>query len=675
MTRGLVVRLLPLLLICLGAVASPAAEERDSSAVSPVTLGDLSLIPWQPSDSYEAHEQFDSRLDATVQLWRAGMPLQELFADLAQQTGVRLDFWPPGTDDARVCVTCYLNPQHSPSLRAVMTQLSWVTGCIFAYRDGPSDRRVYYLLGTSIGQGVAEKLAAQSEAQMEQFRRDWEARREAEGKSAAGALEESRKALVLSREEAIARYRGANDALLLNLLDPSRRAALSLLVDLPEADADELVRGRFGMVWREWSAWSADQQAVLKQALGLEQKWPKEGKVYVLVGTGQGGTVSAMVQAGQMPSMLGTVTGVLSSGSVSADREMALRRYLGEAVTAPQEEAVRKQQQEAQEAQWAAWREQRVQQAEQAAREARTLSSARQSLLMALSLSPESASNALWQLQEAVAKATGLNLVSDCFWLPSGQFAGRFFRPRDLASQSTNALDALSAACAGRGGGFGPGFGGGQSEDLGLEWGDAGAFLVFRSKRADIWRAAMLPADVQTQLNAWLEPYLGSPGGSPQTGDAPLAGDIEKLSWLAGRLNDIQVWLGGTVVYENPADPTASRRQAMRRATLQQLGMALPFFRLMATFTPEQWTRVKAEGLRWGYDLTPDQQSSVGPPMFAGALPEGRLNDVVIQIGKAEAQTIDLPDGTKRTIPPAPALDFMLDGKLISQIRFSSPWW
>ena len=680
MTRGLVVPLSALLLFCSGVAGSVAAEPGTTPQTATITFGDFSLTPWRPSDSYQGGAQFDSRLDTPVKVWRAGIPLRDLFADLTRQTGVGFDFWPPGTDDARVCVTLYLNPQQPPSLRAVIAQLSWVTGCAFACADGPGDTRSYYLLGTSIAQGAAEKLAAQAEARREQLRGDFQARRDADRETAAAALAESRSALGLSRDEAVVRYRGVNDALLLNLLDPSRRAALALITALPEADTEDLLSGQPGMLSREWSEWSADQQAALKQALGLEQNWPQTDTVYIMVGMGRGGSVTAMVRGGGRPQALGRVQGLLSSGDVRGGQEIALRRLLGEINTPQQEAALRTQQQQAQDAARAARQQQRVQQTTQAQAAARTLSPERESQLASLALPPAAAN--LWQLQEAVATATGMDVISDCFSLPTGPSGRRFRRRNDMPSAPANALDALSVACAGRPGGpggpggrFGRGPGGdlgGQGGELGLVWGDAGSFLRFRSQHPDIWRGAMLPADVQAQLDGWFEPYLGRATAPPPASNTPLAGDIEKMSWLAGRLNDLQVELGGAVIYEDPADPMGSRRQAMRRATLQQLAMRLPLMRFLATFTPDQWARVRAEGLRWGYDLTPDQQSADISRMVTGAVPDGRLKDVVIQISEAEAQTIEQRDGTKRTIPAGPVLRFTLDGKPINEMRLDN---
>jgi len=680
-------------------LAGPAsAGSGDTPGRATIPAGDVSLVMWQPSESYEGHTQADARLDKPVQLWRAGMPLREVLAEATRQTGVSFDFWPPQAEDARLCVTLYLNPQQPPSLRAVMAQLSWVTGCGFAYPEGQAEARAYYLLGTSLGQGLAERMAVESQARREQFGGQWQERRDAERKAAGAALQESKRALGLSREELIARYRGVNDALLLNMLDPPRRAAVGLIAGLPEADVNQLLSGRPGMLSRPWSQWSADQQAALREALGLEQRLAEEDRLYVVIGSDGGGSIGAFVQSDRRPRSLGRMTGLLSSGVVRGDQEVALRRHLGEITTSEQEAALRNQQREARQADMAARREQWAQQRTQAIAEARSLSPSAESLLTSLSLPDAGLGSGLWQLQEAVAKASGLNVISDCFWPPRGEFPGR----RGAARRPVSALDALTAACSAGGGGFGPPFGRGGGGfglpsgradigDLGMEWGDAGAFLRFRSQNPELWRAAVLPPEVRAQLDSWLEPHLAAAASLPaattparagrragageRPGGSPLAGEIEKLSWLAGRLNDLQVRLGGATPYEDPSDPKAARLQAMRRATLEQVGMRLPFLRLMATFTPDQWTRVRTTGLRWGHDFTPDQQAALPSAMLARGVPEGRLQEIVVQIGQAEGRTIELRDGTQQIIPPAPALRFVLDGKVVNEIRFSGGRW
>ncbi len=727
MARRLVVGILLSFLICGGLSRAVTGESNTPQTAGTAGAGDLPLVVWQPSESYQGQAQFDARLDKPVRFWRAGVPLREVFADLTRQTGVGFDFLAPEADEPRLCVTLYLNPQQPCSLREVMAQLSWVTGCKFAYSEPGSRAKAYHLLWSSVGQGAAEKLAAEAAVRQDQFRAERQAQQEAQRATTAAALQEARTGLALSQEEAIARYRGVNDALLLNLLDPSRRAALGLLADLPEGDllatpAERPRAGRGQMVLRDWSAWSPDQQTSLKQALGLEQKWPEEGQVFIMMGAGRGGTLMAVVATEGGTEVLGRLSGLLASGSLRRGQDADLRRYLGEpepsdrtATAQDQQQAPGRQPGGGRGQQRAQQREQWVQQREQAMAEARALSPEREALLASLTL-PAGSGDSLWKLQESVAKATGLDVISDCFRTTRGGFAPPGRGP-DSAGPA-NALDALSAACFGQPPGFGrgsPGFPGGMGgdEDLGQQWGDAGDFLRFRSQRPDIWRAALLPADVQSQLDTWLAPFVpretgapSAPGSSgrrtgssasrgqasagrsrqgavpatqqPQTAarrrpdSSPLAGDLEKIGWLASRLNELQIRLGGAIPYEDPSDPAGARLQALRRATLGQIGFRLPLFRLVGSFTPEQWARLRADGLRWGYDLTPEQQSFDLSRMVGGAVPENRMQDLVIRLGQSEERTIELPDSTQLTIPAAPAINFTLDGTLVDQIALTS---
>ena len=661
MVGRLAVPVFAFVLICGGPVSLLAADPAPAAKGADV-IG-LSLLPWEPSKSYQGGAQFDPRLDQPVRLWRAGMPLREVLAELARQTGVRFRFATPEREEPRVCVTLFLNPQDPPSLRAVMVQLGWVTGNSFASTGEPSGRQTYSLLTPSTGPNVARTLAAERQT-----------RQEAQGRAAGAALEESRNALALSPQEVIARYRGTNDALLLNMLEPARRAALTLVTGLPEADLKQLIGGREGRLSRDWSDWSPEQQAALQQALGLSPDQLASGNVSIVVTANRGGALIAVPPGGGgrrgRGRSLGRVSGLLASGNVRGDDEIALRRHLGQLSTPAQEEAARKAQQTARDAARDEFRQQRTQQVEQAQRAARALSPQREAQLAALPLSGDRGSGGLWQLQEMVAQATGLNVISDCFSLPTD----RFGRRGQGGAAPANALQALDTACAGGfgrfGGGPGRGPAGGANQDLGVTWGEAGPFLRFRAQRPDIWRGAMLPADVQTQLDDWLEPYVKAATDAPP-GASALTGDVEKLSWLAAKLDDMQVRLGGAVLYENPADPAGARRQRLRRATLMQVAMHFPVLRLLATFTPAQWARARGSGLQWGTDLTPDQQSSDLLRMAARGVPQGRENDVVLLLGQVESPSANRRDGAASDASAVPALKLMLDGNLVGQVVFS----
>ena len=149
-----------LALLVLSLVIAPRA--RAGAAPAPPAITETPdgrpLYQWNPSESWPGGSQYDPRLDEPVGFWRAGLALSEVFRSVAEQTGAKLDFWPPGDENARVRVNLYLNREDPPTLRALMAQLAWVTDCVFAYagaaEGGPGPR--YYLLATSIGRAPME---------------------------------------------------------------------------------------------------------------------------------------------------------------------------------------------------------------------------------------------------------------------------------------------------------------------------------------------------------------------------------------------------------------------------------------------------------------------------------------------------------------------------------------
>lgn len=695
MMRRLVLLALVTLIICTQFAKAFAAGSSEASASPALIVDGLLLRLWDPGESYQGGSQFDPRIEEPVRFWRAGASLQEVFADFGQQTGVDLGFWPPRTDEPRLPVTLFLNPQSPPSLREAMAQLMWVTGGVFAWSE-TADGRAYYLLSTSVGRGAAEKLVAQDRTQRQQFRSEWQAGQESLRQTASSRLEESRSALALSQGEAIARYQGNDDALLLDLLDPSRRTALVLLTSLPAEDLDQLLGDPAGFR-RKWSAWSPDEQATIRGAFGGDTDWPAEVTIRISLDRrrgAQGFALTATVPGQQRRRPLARVTGLLQRGDLRGREQIALLRLMGEVRTPEQEAAMRSRQREAREDERAVRQEQFAERREQALGSARNLSQATTALLASLYLPDTDGGAGFWELQEAVAKATGLHVVSDCFWPP--RFGGPGMRRRAEA-QAGSTLEALSAACtpgagwsvAASGGGApgpagarwrpgagGPGLsrgGGGPARgmlgDLSMQWGDAGSFLRFRTRSPDMWRGALLPFDVLAQLDAWLEPAVNAHApASPRRGDTPLRDDVAKLCWLAVRLDDLQARLGGAIPYEDPNDEQAARRQELRRATLGLIAFRLPLLRLLATLTPEQWARARSDGLRWGYDLTPDQQASDALRTLTANVSSERVRDIVIKIGQTDARTITQRDGTERTIPPVPAIAVSLDGELIGQV-------
>ncbi len=113
----------------------------------------------------------------------------------------------------------------------------------------------------------------------------------------------------------------------------------------------------------------------------------------------------------------------------------------------------------------------------------------------------------LWEVQQAVANAVGVNIMSDCYWQPRRPL----LQPGIDAYLDTPSPQQMTALAALRGAAFG---GMDPSGELfkgdslihwptrpAWEWGDAGTFLRFRSTERDLWRASLLPTDAVAALD------------------------------------------------------------------------------------------------------------------------------------------------------------------------------
>jgi hypothetical protein len=587
------------------------------------------LTQWNPSESWEGGSQYDPRLDKPVSFWGAGIPLEQVFASVREQTGVEIGFDPSGEVFGRVCVNLYLNPQQPPTLRPLMAQLSWATDCAIG-TTGEGAARRYALLVPSGGERVVEKL---KQLDPERMKADAVVREATERlPDAVAMLPELREALKLSSADAIAQYLGKNDRLLLTLLDPSQRAAAQILTSLSEEEVASIAAA--SGFRRTWEAWTPEQlgclreltrQSLISESGGRAEvaahvddpEWLKRHKLSIHVWGGQIGGFSAQVLSGlprseRDPAALGlepTVSfGLLdnSHGPIEPVAAVRLRRLMGEPMSDEEVERLISTQLE-----WAANEALRNQLRGRIAAE-RVLSDESERMLSSLPLPLKSSElYHLWQVQETVAKASGLNVVSDCFWQPTRATESVSQLLDSSGDAAVSALTALTGACTG------------MSDRSGLadsdpadaaavswEWGDAGSFLRFRSVDRDVWRAAFLPASTIAAVDKLLAPALARKAEQQQT----ITISVAPREWAAliARLSLEQERWGGNLIYGDPTDPVAAYRQGLLRELRHRSfdegtpvrAFAPSIYRLLSWLSSDQWAKLESAGLVWGKDIS-----------------------------------------------------------------------
>jgi hypothetical protein len=591
--------------------------------------------PWSAQESWPGGTQADARLDRTVQFWGTAIPLATVFAGIEQQTGVSVACSHAGDANERVCVNLYLNPSQPPTLRELLTQLSWVTQCTFLYLAGQPPR--YSVLGSDLGRDVAVRYAQAREEQRVR-NADSIARRQEQVRAGLERIDALRPELNLTPEQAIARYRGSNDNLLLALLSPERRGALSAIHALAPQQREALSAqgywsGRLSVLpagLRVWIAGLAKlpatsvDQAHLNISLGIS---------YLNVSVwdpGGGGDWNAYVR--------------LSTGSIPPDsyEGLELRAALGEPIDL---DAERKRMQEEHQQDWGTFVDRNAAQRSAEVRRSAALSPATEAQLSAWVVPwGEQSVHPLWQVQEAVARTTGLHVVSDCFdqpaWPPNSLelVSPEYARKRQqreeeiqrfsqehpaewekltmeeggvekrfpLVVQSLTLRDLLTAMCY-------------QAwtapigyleegAELGWEWGDAGDFLRFRSRHADVWRAALLPPAARQLLDAAFA-RRQEQAASGETSAEARAFPLSEQIALVGLVDDIQLRLGGLILREDPSTPTGAARAAFTRGVWQTFSQSEAWPRLLASLRDSQWLQLLGPGLEVGRDLTPEQRA------------------------------------------------------------------
>jgi hypothetical protein len=602
---------------------------------------------WLPQDSWPGGKQYDPRLERTVKLWGTGVPAAEVFASIAKQTGVALGFDPPDDDNARICLNVYLNPKEPPTLREMLVQIGWVMDCAWAV-EGEGEQRRYVLLHTTIGEGDLVERVVQ-EGRDEQRARDRERKRVLEEMrpAALAKLEQIGAALPLSREEVLRRYRG-DDFMLVALLDPARRASARFLLSLPPERLEQLEPESGAKL--EWPDLTADQQARLIEAgqqevaaegqragrdlTNPEEHWDDPAWI-----AQQNLRVWLCYEPGGFSAMIARRTfeqdgAIVESGSTGAyvwlnsdprliesplfGVEIARRRILGETITPHQEGLL-------------------AQEYEKRREQARLRSSLEKGLASWCRLSSEAAARlsavqlpasadgeyALWQLQEATAVQSGLHVVSDSFRQPprsAKEVLDLLSTDRPAAARALLLLQAHCASVAGRDmiWYLGPGD---FPEPLRWEWGDAGRFLRFRSVDRDVWRAAFLPEEAVTGLDAALAPHL--PPDLAQAAEAKVPIDVRHCGALLDRLTRAQRTRGGTLNYADPSEEGERWQQSFRDQFLRVTSPVKHHLRVISELSDEQWERLNQEGLRLGQELRvarkPDEdQWDLGSEMYQG---------------------------------------------------------
>jgi hypothetical protein len=578
----------------------------------PLGTANAALPPqWLPWESWPGGIQADARLDRPAKLWATAIPLREVFAQLDAQTSVHLGFDPPGDDNARLCLNVYLNPQTPPSLREVMTQLSWVMDCGFAVA-GEGETRQYLLLSAGPPVDVDALRAARDQ---ERWRRAQEAGTQYDKELRAAAvprLLELRAALALPRDEDIRRYKGSDDALLLVLLDPGRRASAQLITAFSENQIRQFAGS--GMLDLNESDWTPQQRALAEASTGLPSVEQDEyGKPWVTggyvraMGSPYGGEIQlgwrtetkrppeadrpSVPMAGPMLPAPAVGTSLPLTGELQfAAAALALRRLVGEPITPETEKEVQEEYAARQEEEDAADYRREIARLFTAATE--DLSPPMRERLAKLSV-PLSLKepHSLWEVQQAVAAASGMNVISDHFYQPVRPTAERagFLFPEGLPGAS--ALLLLELACSPY-----------DNEDSMSDWGEAGTFLRFRSRDRATWRAALLPQGFLDMIDRALAPSIPPAKESPQT----IHITIETRPYQALAVGPSQRQLAvGRLIADGrpPGDPL----RAARDQVLAGLARSQRELTFLAGFDDAQWAKLQGEGLQVAGDLSLDQ--------------------------------------------------------------------
>ncbi len=601
--------------------------------------GGQPLYLWQAAESYPGGSQADVRLDRAVSFWGAGLPLRNVFSSVGDQTGVTLTFHPARDDNKRICVTLFLNADDPPTLRELMVQLSWVLDCPFALAIEDDGKYAYYLLSTSIAGGAFERVQRERHeafVRVESGQEAWvQTDAEVRGQMCA-RLDDLREALQLTEKEAFARYRGKDDLLLLAALDPARRAIARFVFALSDEHRELMCNGP-GFLPR-LSRLSPDARKSVKELLGLalarkhegpvlipgytekadehwhDWEWVEESDPLVTVYTHNPTGIELSLEPWCDPQdpdcvyrsrdrtlirlgFLQLIPDPRGGPAIHPDTEVDLRRLLGEDITEKQAWDIRVNY----------WREDSLarqrQELETTLRQNAALSETAETSLgeAELAILPH-ADYALWQFQELLAVHTDFQVVSDCFapyWRRFGEDLEALQRDGGARPSALLITKLMCGPRASRSSRV-------EVGDKGVEWGDAGDFLRFRTRERDVWRAAFLPQGICETLDEWLAPHLPEAPTDGGTGPAILVPiDDGDYFWLFRQLSPAQRKWGGDVIYSDTADPANGYRYAFREQLLRTMDWLAPILQILAQLSEDQWERIRDVGLVWGVDFSP----------------------------------------------------------------------
>ena len=434
----------------------------------------------------------------------------------------------------------------------------------------------------------------------------------------------------MSREEALRQFRGTDDLMLLALANPKRQTEARFLLSLSDRDVEELRSNP--TIIRPLSSFSAEQRAWLREGMDLEQlakvtealraagaqtdahwddwDWVEktDPKVWISTARPTGFRVDLMVATGEeiprapgymvdLP-FLELIPDLWTGEPLSLDAILETKELTGETVSKEERKRLADE------------CKQRMQTWERRARVEHhpgwrpELSADTEALLSSTRL-PITAEKeyAFWQVQEAVAAESGMNVLSDCFCQPVCSVKPVLDLIYPDGAPDLNALLVLGARAVANTPRL-------LSRDRlrlpGWEWGDAGTFLRFRSSERDKWRGGFWTAEDLARVDGWLDPSLPADASPDRLAalDVPL--DPRACAWTVTHLGKPQLKWGYLPIYGDPTDTRNAYRHAFREKLFNLLSDDMnQGCDLIADLNDDLWNRAQGEGLRWGSDFSP----------------------------------------------------------------------